>query len=110
MNVLTTAATLVCAHGGTLQVSASQSELTVDGKPALLAPDILAATIAGCKTPATSSSKPCLKVTSMVAGPAAKLFVGGPVVLDNANGITDGVPQPATWSVQSAGQTKLRAS
>jgi hypothetical protein len=46
----------------------------------------------------------------MLAGAAAKLEAGGqPVLLDTAQGITDSVP-PGTWSVQSAGQSKLDAS
>jgi hypothetical protein len=109
--VLTTASTLACSHGGTLQVSPSQHQLTVDDHPALLQTDLLAATVSGCKTPATTSSKPCLKVASMLVGPATKLTVGGtPVVLETAQGLTDGVPQPATWTVQSAGQSKLEGS
>jgi hypothetical protein len=116
-DVLTTASQLECAHGGKLQVQASQSTLTVDGKAVLLESDILAATISGCKTPITPpppgpTQKPCLKVTGLTAGRSKTLSVGGgTVVLASAQGTTDGLSTsaPPQWSVKDVKQTKLEA-
>ncbi|MEV5043488.1 hypothetical protein AB0N20_02025 [Streptomyces griseoincarnatus] len=109
--VLTTAAQLVCAHQGQLVVQASTSALTAGGSPVLVQTDILAATVAGC-TNNGPGLKPCLKVTSVVAGQSRTLAVSGqPVMLDTALGLTDAVPaQPVLWQVRSAGQTVLEAS
>jgi len=106
--VLTTASTVQCAHGGTVALKASQTRLTVDGNPALGPLDLVGAPIASCSVPATPGSAPCLTVASVVAGPAATLLVAGaPVLLDTATGLTNGIPQPATWRVIRAGQAKL---
>jgi hypothetical protein len=112
--VLTTAAMVVCSHQGRLQIpSAGQSQLKVGTDFVLIDGDLVGKSISGClnnPTPGSPSLKPCTSTTSMIAGAATKLKVGtSPVLLENANGMTDSVP-PGTWSVQSAGQTKLEAS
>jgi hypothetical protein len=110
-SVVTAAATIKCSHQGTVQVTATQQKLTVDGQPALVDGDLVGSPILGCKQPVTpAGGKPCMTTTSMILGAALKLKAGGKgVLLENANGLTDGVP-PGTWSVESAGQTKLTAS
>ena len=110
--VLTKGSLLTCAHQGTIQLNPSQSKLKVDGQAALVDGDLVGAAISGCTTPATNSSKPCTSVVSMIAGAALKLKVDGKgVLLEMANGQTDGLPAPGNiWNVQSAKQTKLDAS
>ncbi|CCK24484.1 hypothetical protein BN159_0105 [Streptomyces davaonensis JCM 4913] len=111
--VLTTAAQLVCAHQGQLMVQASTSALTAGGSPVLVQADLLAATVSGCtNTNTAAGQKPCLKVTSIIAGRSSTLTVSGqPVMLETALGLTDAVPpQPVLWQVRSAGQKVLEAS
>jgi hypothetical protein len=100
--VLTTAATLQCAHGGVFEVSAGQNVLTVDGQPVLTQADVAAATITTCPV-----QTKCTSVTSVAAGLSTTLTAGGaPVVLETATGTTNA----GTWQVVSAGQTKLEAT
>jgi hypothetical protein len=83
----------------------------VDGDLAQ-APVSLCQTVPAPPPPGPVSSK-CLTVVSASGGVAAKLKVQGKgVLLDNIQGVTEGVvanvkQQP--WSVQSAGETKLKA-
>lgn len=111
--VITENSTIVCAHQGTVTFTASQQKLKVGDKAVLVTTDVSTGSISGCKTPLNpqTGTKPCLKVVSLIAGAATKLKAGNvPVLLDTATGMTDGVaPTPNTWSVQSAGQTKLDA-
>ncbi len=115
--VLTTGSQLACSHGGSVRLTGGRSALAVDGKPVLARLDVMGAAISGCTTPppspANPSSKPCTTVTSLVAGEATTLAVGGQQVLTtNARGLTDGVAAdgPGQWSVRSAGHAKLEAS
>ena len=106
--VLTTAATIKCSHQGDVQASsAGQSQLEIDGKPALVDGDLVGKQIAGCKLPTSQSTKPCMSTTSMLVGAATKLEAGGkPVLLETATGLTDSTP-PGTWMVQDAGQSSV---
>jgi hypothetical protein len=108
--VLTKGSSLTCAHQGTIKLTPSQTKLKVDGQAVLVDGDLVGATVSGCTTPTSQTSKPCSSVVSMMAGAALHLKVGGKgVLLDTAAGLTDGLPTNS-WSVQSAGQTKLDAS
>ena len=105
--VLTKSSKLACSHQGTVQVVATQQKLTVNGDAVLVMGDLEGKPISGCPVAVTPSTKPCLTVTSMLAGAATKLSVDGmPVLLDTATGLTDGVP-PGTWSVLTSGQIAL---
>jgi len=112
--VLTTASTLTCGHGGQVSLKSSQHKLTVDGKPVLLQSDLPGSSISNCATPMSQSNatSPCLNVVSVLGGASTTLKVGGTaLLLAGAQGLTDGTdPKPGTWSVQTAGQTKLTAS
>lgn len=109
--VLTTAATAMCAHGGSLTLLAGQQTLTVDGQPVLLFGDLASAAISGCPVPVTNSTAPCTVVLVVTAGAATKLAVqGSPVATEQAQGQTNSVPPGATWQVMAAGQTKLVTS
>jgi hypothetical protein len=109
--VLNGDAVIRCSHGGTVRAVASQQALKLDGKPALVLADLLAATISDCPNrDPRAGLLPCLLITSVIAGSATKLKAGGqPVVLDSAQGVTSSTP-PGTFSVSSAGQTKVSAS
>jgi hypothetical protein len=110
--VLTESSTLTCAHTGAVQLIAGQSKLTVNGSKVLVDGDLSDKLIDGCVTvpdPTTSTVK-CLSVASAIGGVATKLKVEGKgALLESIGGQTNGtvVGTPQTWSVQSAGQTKL---
>jgi hypothetical protein len=114
--VLTENSTLTCAHKGTVQLVATQSKLTVKGSKVLIDGDLTSAMISGCATvpdPNTSTVQ-CLSITSAEGGVAGKLKVNGKgVLLEEVRGKTSGtVGGPTnfgTWSVQTAGETKLKA-
>jgi hypothetical protein len=108
--VLTANAEVACSHKGTVKVAASQQQLTAGGSPVLVMGDMEGKSIAGCTLSPSASTTPCSAVVSTAAGVATKLRAGSkPVLLDTAIGITNSVP-PGTWTVRSAGQTKLDAS
>ncbi|MBT1183391.1 hypothetical protein HET69_05030 [Streptomyces sp. CJ_13] len=109
--VLTTASVLTCAHGATVLTTASQSALTVDGAPALLVTDLLAATVPACpNTDVSKGQAPCVKVTAVSVGASRLLKVSGtPVALAIAKGTTQATPVlPFAWQVEDPGQTLLR--
>ena len=112
--VLTAGSSVKCLHQGTVQLSAGQQKLKVAGNAVLVMGDLMGKSISACPVPTAGPppTKPCTTTTAMLAGTAAKLKVDGkPVLLETANGTTDGLaPAPGTWSVQSAAQTKLTAS
>ncbi|HSF49013.1 MAG TPA: hypothetical protein VLA73_11715 [Burkholderiales bacterium] len=113
-SVLTENSTLTCAHAGSLQLVAGQTKLSVGGAKVLVEGDLNGAAVSACATvpdPNTSTLK-CLNVASATGGVAGKLKVGGRGVLleeikGSTNGTVGGAPQ--NWSVQSAGQSKLKA-
>lgn len=110
--VLTEASTITCAHQGTITFTASQQLLKINNQAVLLSSDIASGLVSNCQVKPSQTTKPCTKVVSLISGSATRLSVNGtPVLLETANGLTDGVtPVPSnTWSVQSAGQTKLDA-
>ena len=104
--VLTVDAQVVCAHGGTVTVAASQSTLVVAGRAVLVADDLNGSAIAHCTPP--PGVTPCASVKTTTGGTAALLGVGGAkVLLGTAGGTTD---TGAPWLVANAGQTRLVAS
>ena len=114
--VLTEKSSLVCANQGAVQLAATQSKLTVAGAKVLVTGDLTSAPISGCMIvpvpPPGPVSAKCLAILSVVGGVSAKLKVAGKgVLLETARGTTSGLLANAvqTWSVQSAGQSKLKA-
>jgi len=114
--VLTEKSSLVCANQGAVQLTATQSKLTVAGTKVLVTGDLASAPISRCLTVtnAVTGTKQCMMIVLAQAGVSAKLKVAGKgVLLDTISGTTDGVVPPLpgiqTWSVQSAGQSKLKA-
>ena len=108
--VLTSKASISCAHGGRVAVRPGQQSVTIDGGAIMCDPDLTGATIAGCSVPSTTTSKPCMTVVSSLPGSSSqKVLVGGrPVLLSTLQGMTDGVP-PGTLIVQDPGQTRVQA-
>lgn len=116
--VLTEDSILVCTHQGTVRLTAGQSKVKVGGAKVLVDGDLGLAQISGCITVPTSAPAPvsikCLKVDSTIGGVATKLKVQGKgLLLDNIQGFTNGIvanAKPQSWSVQTAGQIKLKTA
>jgi hypothetical protein len=100
--VLIEAAIIVCSHGtGIVQVSPSQSLLTVDGSPVLVRDDLKNREVKDC-----NGSPPCVQTVDITLGAAGLLTVNGsPVLLETATGTTN----IGIWQVLSPGQTTLDA-
>ena len=115
--VLTTSSEVECVDKATVKLSAGQQKLKVAGNAVLVMGDLVGASVSGCPItvkppPPGPVTKPCKKTLSMLKGEASKLKVDGkPVLLATAQGLTDGLgPAPGTWSVKSAGHSKLETS
>ncbi len=108
--VVTSNATIVCAHGGRVTLTPRQTTVTAGGAPVLRETDIMGAPIVGCAQPPSVSSKPCTAVVSILPGGSAPTVTAGgmPVHLASLSGMTDGVP-PGTVMVVSPGQTTVQA-
>ncbi|MEV6279180.1 hypothetical protein [Nocardia sp. NPDC051832] len=115
--VLVKGATIKCAHGGVLPVSAGDPLHTVNGQGIVLSGDEIGlqflAPAPGVLAPCTANNNgvaaPCTTAKA-TTGIATSLFIGGlPVLLDTATGKTASAAGPGEWSVVSAGQAKLTA-
>jgi hypothetical protein len=111
--ILTTAAKILCAHGGQVTLIPKQMKVLAGGAPVVCLGDLVGAPIVGCAQPTTSVTVMCTVVASEVpipgAGVSAKVLVGGkPVLLGGINGVTNGVP-PSPLVVAFPGQTKALA-
>jgi hypothetical protein len=107
--ILTTAAKIMCAHGGQVTLIPKQVKVLVGGQPALCVGDLVGAPIVGGAQPPTPTTAPCLVVASEIpipnVGMSPKVLVGGkPVLLAGINGVTSGVP-PSPLVVAFPGQT-----
>lgn len=112
--VLTTASNVKCGHGPGRVSTSGSAKLKVGGNAVLLKTGVSSKSVSGCTTvtDANTSSLQCSTVSSVTAGEATKLKVGGSfVMLDTLAGQTDGqvsgTPQVALSA--TAGQTKLKA-
>ncbi|MEW6583349.1 MAG: hypothetical protein AB1416_11385 [Actinomycetota bacterium] len=105
-------ATILCAHGGRVQIIPRQTTVMAGGAPIVRETDLMGAPILGCAQPPTVSSKPCTAVVSVIpgSGTAMKVTVAGlPAHTQTLTGITDGVP-PGTITVVDPGQQKVQGS
>ncbi len=104
--ILTTASTLMCPHGGQVQLSTSNSQANIQGSPALLLSD--RHSVSGCpfQIPIGTGTKPqpCTTVQWLVG--ASQTKVGGvPVLLQSSVGLclsAEQIPQgpPSVVQVQ----------
>jgi hypothetical protein len=108
--VVTSNATILCAHGGRVTLIPRQAQVLAGGAPALCEPDLVGAPIAGCAQPASPSTKPCTMVASTFPGSTSlKVMAGGrPVYVATLTGLTDGVP-PGAIMVVDPGQVAVQA-
>lgn len=90
-NVVTTASTVICGHGGKV-TTVGTPKLTVAGSPVVVAAGIVGKPVVGCATPASSTSKPCMTAVSVDPPSLSKKLTvsGAPVALSSLSGTTDG--------------------
>jgi hypothetical protein len=107
--IVTTNATILCAHGGTVVLVPRQMQVTIQGGAVLCEGDLVGAPVVGCAQPPTPSTKPCTTVVSTLPGSSSpRVAVGGkPVYLATLTGLTDGVP-PGAIMVVSPGQASVQ--
>src|SRR3954467_8311455 len=103
--IVTTNATIVCAHGGQVRLVRKQTQVQIQGGAILCEGDLVGAPIVGCAQPPTPSTKPCTTVTTTFPGSTSlKVFAGGkPAYVATLTGLTDGVP-PGAIMVVDPGQ------
>lgn len=123
--VLVAGAIIKCSHGGSCKLSKGNSKLTIGGNDVITSgmevgisfapgsPGVVVPCpkLANAGTPPPPS--PCTAtIATTPSGVATKLTVDGVgALLDGASGQTVNANDPAaTWSVDSAGQTLLKAS
>ena len=83
-------ATLLCAHGGNVQLVPGQTRVLVGGAPAatMSTPTL----VAGCPFVVASVPQPCIRGQWIV--PATRVMAGGsPVILQNSTGLGLGPTQ-----------------
>jgi hypothetical protein len=111
--LLTSAAKIMCAHGGQVTLIPKQFKVLAGGTPVMCLGDIVGSPIVGCAQPPTPLTVPCLTVVSEIPIPMVGmnprvLVMGKPVLLAGINGITSGVP-PSPLIVTFPGQVKVLA-
>jgi uncharacterized Zn-binding protein involved in type VI secretion len=111
--VVTSAAKIMCAHGGQVTLIPKQFKVLAGGQPVLCVGDIVGSPIVGCAQPPTPVTAPCLVVASeipipMVGMSPTVLINGKPVLLAGINGVTSG-GAPSPLIVALPGPTKALA-
>ena len=108
--VVTSNATILCAHGGRVTLMPKQTQVVIQGGPVLCEGDLIGSPIIGCLQVPSPSTKPCTTVVSTLPGSSSlKVTAAGrPVYVATLSGLTDGVP-PGTIMVVSPGQTVVQA-
>jgi len=104
--VLTTGATISCAHSGTVELS-SDSKLKVSGVQVLLQNGL--GKIDGCKQPTGQGTAPDLNASASATLSQKLMSDGNPVMVTPLVGIGDGSPQPSPLTAGES-QSKLAAS
>ena len=106
MRFLTVDALMVCAHElGKVRLTASQSWVTVEGRPVLVRADPENRPIAGCPN-IGPTIKPCAHTLAVKAGYSSLIRIDGKAVcLDTVRGLTDGTPPGVVeYKVNAPGQ------
>src|SRR5688572_24235332 len=108
--IVTSNATILCAHGGRVTIVPKQFQVQIAGGSVLCDGDLSGAPIIGCLQPPTPSTKPCTAVISTLPGSSNPRVsvLGRPVLLATLSGMTDGVP-PGVISVVFPGQMTVQA-
>jgi hypothetical protein len=107
--LVTSNATILCAHGGKVTLIPKQMQVQAGGGMVLCEPDLVGSPIVGCAQVPSPSTKPCTTVVSTMPGSTSmKVLVGGrPAYISSLTGLTDGVP-PGTIMVVDPGQAVVQ--
>src|SRR5512140_3275238 len=99
-------ALMQCAHLGKVGLIASQSWVTIDGRPVLVQADPEGRPISGCPN-IGPTIKPCTTTLAVKVGYSSLIRIGGrPVCLDSLKGLTDGTPPGVVeYKANTPGQT-----
>lgn len=82
--IVTTGATLLCAHSAPVSIVSSNTRVMLGGQPAATASDTFS--IAGCAFTVGPKPQPCVEIQWLA--PAQRVLVGGkPLVLDSSSGV-----------------------
>ena len=111
--IVTSAAKIMCAHGGQVTLIPKQVKALAGGQPIMCVGDLVGSPIVGCALPPTPVTAPCLVVVSeipipMVGMSPTVMVMSKPVLLAGINGITSGIP-PSPLIVAFPGQVKVLA-
>lgn len=111
MRLLTRRAVVKCGHDGVVSNRASQSFVTVDGEPVLVAPDPQGRAVVACPNYGLSV-KPCTSTLVVTQGYSTLVQIAGSAVcLDTVTGPTDGVDaQVVRYTVRRPGQQLVEVS
>lgn len=105
--IITTAATVMCPHGGTVNLQTANARVKAEGAPVCLLTDLH--TVAGCPfTLPGATPEPCVAVRWIVGAMLSKVD-GAPVLLQSSVGLclnAKQVPQGAPVVVQVQQQAK----
>jgi hypothetical protein len=105
--VLTTASSIMCPHGGTAILTTANARVKAGSAPALLESDIH--TVAGCPFVIVLKPSPCIRI-QWSAG-AAQVKAGGPVLVQSSIGICyspEGAPQGVAIVVNTQPKVSAR--
>lgn len=105
--VLSTRASIMCPHGGTVSMTPTAVRVTVDGDPPLRLGDV--GTIAGCPFTVGTTPSPCVRTEWMM--PANRVTVEGAQVLIHTSVCLciSGASVPQGTAIISGFQTKVTA-
>ena len=105
MHWVTLEAVVQCAHLGKVGLTASQTWVTVLGRPVLVRADPEGRPISGCPN-IGPTIKPCTSTLKVRSGYSTWIRVDGrPVALDSLVGLTDGTPPGVVkYQVNAPGQ------
>jgi hypothetical protein len=105
-NVLTTASTVMCTHGGQATLSTSNSKVLVQGAPALLETDVHP--VVGCPFTIGPKYSPCVRI-EWSAGATQVTANGTPVLTRSSIGKCFGA-EGAVQGVATITNTQIKAS
>lgn len=105
--IIDAGATILCPHGGQVNVVPRSTRASLGGKPPLLVDDL--ATVAACPLNISGAPSPCLRVQWTM--PATRVTVeASPVLLSSSIGLClNGAGAPQGTALVTGFQTKVQA-
>jgi hypothetical protein len=78
--LLTTAAQVMCTHGGKVTLTPGQTQVLAGGMPVVTAADVTV--VAGCSLSGATPPSPCTRINFTLAASTRVFILGQPVVLE----------------------------